>query len=91
MSADIAKLRELLAEAPPAPWTITQGTPSMSGSKWTIRRKGAPGIQASGYTYGHGCHMENLIVAAVNALSELLDELERLRTEKAAASRKEDA
>lgn len=91
MSADIAKLRELLAEAPPAPWTVTQGTPSMSGSKWTIRREDVPGIRVSGHTYGHGCHVENLIVAAVNALPELLDEVERLRAEKAAASRKEDA
>ena len=76
MSAvDRAELRRLLAEAE-TPWTIEQATPKMDGPNWRIRREGKAGIIVSAHEYGfHG--RGEVIVAAVNALPDLLDALEK--------------
>ena len=72
---DRAELRRLLDEAE-TPWTIEQTTPNMDGPNWLIRREGKPGIIISAHEYGfHG--RGELIVAAVNALPDLLDALEK--------------
>ena len=72
---DRAELRRLLAEAE-TPWTIEQTTPNMDGPNWLIRREGKAGIVVSAHEYGfHG--RGELIVAAVNALPDLLDALEK--------------
>ena len=72
---DRAELRRLLAEAE-TPWTIEHTTSNMSGPNWLIRREGKPGIIISAHEYGfHG--RGELIAAAVNALPDLLDALEK--------------
>lgn len=74
------ELRRLLEEAE-LPWTIEQATPNMDGPNWRLRREGKAGIIISAHEYGFYGRGE-LIVAAVNALPDLLDALdtaERLR------------
>lgn len=80
MKVDRDELRRLLGEAE-LPWTIEQATPNMGGPNWLIRREGKAGIIISAHEYGFYGRGE-LIVAAVNALPDLLDALdtaERLR------------
>ena len=70
-----AELRRLLAEAE-TPWTIEQTTPNVDGPNWLVRREGKAGIIISAHEYGfHG--RGELIAAAVNALPDLLDALEK--------------
>ena len=70
-----AELRRLLDEAE-TPWTIEQTTPNMDGPNWLVRREGKAGIIISAHEYGfHG--RGELIAAAVNALPDLLDALEK--------------
>lgn len=71
---DRAELRRLLDEAE-TPWTIAQATPNMGGPNWLIRREGKAGIIISAHEYGFYGRGE-LIVAAVNALPNLLDVLD---------------
>ena len=72
---DRAELRRLLDEAE-TPWTIEHTTSNMSGPNWLIRREGKAGIIISAHEYGfHG--RGELIAAAVNALPDLLDALEK--------------
>jgi len=66
---DTQKLRELLAKATPGPWALNDDdTISLASGEKTAWRQ---------------AHRANcaLIVAAVNALPELLNEVERLRAE----------
>ena len=72
---DRAELRRLLAEAE-TPWTIEQTTPNMDGPNWLIRREGKAGIIISAHEYGFYGRGE-VIMAAVNALPDLLDALEK--------------
>ena len=72
---DRAELRRLLDEAE-TPWTIEHTTSNMSGPNWLIRREGKAGIIISAHEYGfHG--RGELIAAAVSALPDLLDALEK--------------
>lgn len=71
---DRAELRRSLDEAE-TPWTIEQATPNMDGPNWRLRREGKAGIIISAHEYGFYGRGE-LIVAAVNALPNLLDVLD---------------
>lgn len=82
----IEKLRELLAKATPGPWELQDGCSwRRIGSRCdgdvlhpSVERDGYPDLSArDGRLYPN----LNLIVAAVNALPTLLDELERLQKE----------
>lgn len=86
--ADINKLRKLLAAATPTPWAVSHGDES-----WEVvqtKPDGTPDFGArrrafddgsAGGEYGPSCNVltRDLIVAAVNALPSLLDELDALR------------
>ena len=73
---DRTELRRLLEEAE-TPWTIEQTTPNMDGPNWQLRREGKAGIIISAHEYGFYGRGE-LIVAAVNALPDLLDALDAI-------------
>ena len=73
MTADIPKLRELLAKATPGPWNSTtdhKGYMIDDGKGYCVA--------GAGTLNQHGADMD-AIVAAVNALPALLSELEALR------------
>ena len=72
---DRAELRRLLDEAE-LPWTVEEASPNMGGPNCLLRREGKAGIIISAHEYGfHG--RGELIAAAVNALPDLLDALEK--------------
>jgi hypothetical protein len=77
MTTDIKELRRLLAEASPGPWdTNTSGEEEFDDLFDHIR--------IDGLAWQLGTEEDaRLIAAAVNALPELLDEVERLRGAKA--------
>jgi hypothetical protein len=78
---DIKKLRELLAKATPGPWVVDED--NREGYKWNnhiVNNEGRIAFMA--HKPGDNEQWEaaaHLIVAAVNALPALLDEVERLR------------
>ena len=71
---DRAELRRLLDEAE-LPWTVEETSPNMGGPNWLIRREGKAGIIISAHEYGFR-ERGRLIVAAANALPDLLEALE---------------
>ena len=85
---DTNELRKLLAAATPLPWAVSYGDES-----WVVvgtKPDGAPDLWARRTVfddgsawgeYGPSCTgaTRDLIVAAVNAMPALLDELDRLR------------
>ena len=75
MTTDTKRLRELLSKATPGPWEPTNTTTvncnyACGSGPWIISDRNDPQVIADAA----------LIAAAVNALPELLDEVERLRT-----------
>lgn len=84
------ELRKLLAAATPTPWAVSHGDES-----WEVvqtKPDGTPDFRArrtafddgsAGGEYGPSCNVltRDLIVAAVNALPSLLDELDALRAD----------
>jgi len=94
MPTDIPALRELLAKATPGPWRSTWDDPVPEGrcesiEDWNVIEGPDKSLVVGMVVYdGHwpACTKENaaLIVAAVNQLPSLLDELEGLREKLAA-------
>ena len=83
---DHKELRRLAEAATPGPWAMRQGSPSMNGENFTIRRSDAPGIRISGFAYGFGSGDPEFIAAANPAtILALLDEVESLRARAQAA------
>ena len=71
---DRTELRRLLDEAE-LPWTVEEASPNMGGPNWLLRREGKAGIIISAHEYGFR-ERGRLIVAAANALPDLLEALE---------------
>jgi len=90
MTLNIPELRKLLAEATPRPWEVATYTDSDYSIEICHGLSIAPnGIKTAEWICevgdGTGCISEvveanvNLILATINALPDLLDEIERLR------------
>ena len=84
---DITKLRNLLAAAPPTPWTVEEregwwevASANPSARRWPPRVFN-DGSACAEYSASCSVESRDLIVAAVNDLPELLDEIERLKAE----------
>ncbi len=77
--ADINQLRDLLAQATPGPWAVHYGYKLPH-----IKADDGRYILEAGTVYGPRTKADAaLIVAAMNALPSLLDEVERLRADAA--------
>lgn len=70
----LAKWRERAIQGT---WDARQDTPSMSGSNWTLRVHGTPGIRASVNEYQHGDGLARLIVGTAGN-PDLLDAIDAM-------------
>jgi hypothetical protein len=78
MTVDTKELRRLLAEATPGPWSRTKS----GDAHWLreVRDENGGGIAFCGHGDVTRAHSDSLLImSAINALPELLDELDALR------------